>query len=347
MQKYNSIDIAKIFCALLVVAIHVPPIGGFVYENVRYDFVRHCYARVAVPLFFVISGFLLFKKVDIYALSLDPIKKYLRKIIRLCFIWYIIYTPLLLSGCWHNGRSFVIDSFVYIRNFFLIGDLHLWYLQALIVSVALLAFLLYKKYPLKKIALLVTLLYIIGVLGDSWYGLISPFKSKIPGFMFAIKCYKILFVNINNAFFEGLFFIFIGLCFAHFPFNISSKKKVLGLLFSLILLILEYTFVHYKGLTRCSILYFSLVPVVVFVFSIVKDLRLKDSPMYKMFRNVSALVFYIHIWIRIFASLFLKYFSIHFLMDYYLTTVVMSIAVSICIIKLSETKYFVFLKKAY
>lgn len=104
---------------------------------------------------------------------------------------------------------------------------------------------------------------------------------------------------------------------------------------------------HYKGLTRCSILYFSLVPVVVFVFSIVKDLRLKDSPMYKMFRNVSALVFYIHIWIRIFASLFLKYFSIHFLMDYYLTTVVMSIAVSVCIIKLSETKYFVFLKKGY
>lgn len=225
MQKYNSIDLAKFFCSLLVVAIHVPPISGFVYENVKYDFVRHCFARIAVPLFFVISGFLLFKKVDIYALSLDPIKKYLRKIIRLYFIWYIIYTPLLLSGYWHNGRSFVIDSFVYIRNFFLIGDLHLWYLQALIVSVALLAFLLYKKISLKKIALLVTLLYIIGVLGDSWYGIISPFKSKIPGFMFAIKCYKILFVNIYNAFFEGLFFIFIGLCFAHFPFNISSKKK--------------------------------------------------------------------------------------------------------------------------
>ena len=59
-SRYDSLDLAKWICALLVIVIHTAPlskvstIGNFYFTNVL--------ARIAVPLFFAISGFLFFRK---------------------------------------------------------------------------------------------------------------------------------------------------------------------------------------------------------------------------------------------------------------------------------------------
>ena len=55
MKKYDAIDLMKFILSLLVVALHVPPIREG-YEHLR------IICRLAVPLFFITSGFFFFKK---------------------------------------------------------------------------------------------------------------------------------------------------------------------------------------------------------------------------------------------------------------------------------------------
>ena len=56
-EYYYSIDAAKFICALLVVAVHCMPFGyseAFLIPN---QIVRNYIARIAVPFFFVSSGY--------------------------------------------------------------------------------------------------------------------------------------------------------------------------------------------------------------------------------------------------------------------------------------------------
>lgn len=57
-NNYTNLDIAKFVCALLVVMIHAEPLADTASE--MNFFLVKILARVAVPLFFVMSGFFLF-----------------------------------------------------------------------------------------------------------------------------------------------------------------------------------------------------------------------------------------------------------------------------------------------
>ena len=63
-KKYNAIDIAKLICSFLVIAIHIKPFGAtdnniLIYIN---DGIQNFIARIAVPFFFISSGYFLYKK---------------------------------------------------------------------------------------------------------------------------------------------------------------------------------------------------------------------------------------------------------------------------------------------
>ena len=60
-QNYNILDITKFFMALLVVCIHIKILPNNEYVSLIFT---NVIARVAVPFFFVCSGFLFFKKQD-------------------------------------------------------------------------------------------------------------------------------------------------------------------------------------------------------------------------------------------------------------------------------------------
>lgn len=59
-MNYSSLDIAKYICALLIIPIHVSP---FTSDSTLNFYFVNVLARIAVPLFFVISGFLFFRKI--------------------------------------------------------------------------------------------------------------------------------------------------------------------------------------------------------------------------------------------------------------------------------------------
>lgn len=189
---YPNLDLAKLVCALLVVLIHTSPVeniskrGHFYLENVV--------ARVAVPLFFAMSGFLFFGKLD-YAdgriartrENISRLFRTTRKNIRLYVIWSALYLTITLpdwyaAGWW--GWAAVKDwlhSFLFIGSYY-----HLWYLLALILAIPAL-YLLLTVIPVSRIGLVASGLWVMECLVYSyaWIGvdqilLVAFIGSRMP-----------------------------------------------------------------------------------------------------------------------------------------------------------------------
>ena len=164
-------DVLKIILALFVVAIHC-----WVKDS-NYYLYQLC--QIAVPCFFVISGFLLEKQSE----GNEYNKKYLKKIIRLYSIWVLIYFPFSLYQLFSSGKPFSESIYWYIRNIFISGDFYqgwqLWYLLALI-QVSIVLMILKKSFPGGAC------LGDVGSLSDShWYFILlsrQSFRKKLYEF---------------------------------------------------------------------------------------------------------------------------------------------------------------------
>lgn len=94
---YNAIDAAKFLCAIMIVMIHIAPLG----ENETFHFanfiIKNWGGRTGVPFFFITSGYFLYRKTNYENFIWQPTKNYLLKILRLYILWTIIYFPLCLG----------------------------------------------------------------------------------------------------------------------------------------------------------------------------------------------------------------------------------------------------------
>lgn len=91
-KQYAAVDIAKYVSALLVVAIHTYPFLE-ISETFNTLFIA-IVCRLAVPFFFVSSGYFLFRKLNgTKKQNLNRLKKYLWRLISLYLVWTVIYIP--------------------------------------------------------------------------------------------------------------------------------------------------------------------------------------------------------------------------------------------------------------
>ncbi|MBR5156644.1 MAG: acyltransferase [Clostridia bacterium] len=147
IKSYPQFDIAKIFMAIFVVAIHTRPFEGI--SGLKADLCE-AIVRLAVPLFFLISGFLLEEKCKTQQNTKEQsnaILKYIIKTVRLYIIWTIIYLPIAVLNFYWQDASLFGAVFTYIRKFVFIGEqfysYQLWYLLSTIYG--LLAILLFRN----------------------------------------------------------------------------------------------------------------------------------------------------------------------------------------------------------
>lgn len=103
-KKYNCIDLFKFLFALLVIAIHIDPFNKKILNFWTQDFV----GRVAVPYFFIVSGFLLYSKKNETNFYSKIIPKYLKKLCLIYILWTIIYMPLILKKYNFEDRKSVV-----------------------------------------------------------------------------------------------------------------------------------------------------------------------------------------------------------------------------------------------
>ena len=126
-SSYTNIDRFRLIAALLVIAIHTSPLLSV---NETADFIlTRISARVAVPFFFMVSGFFLISK---YNKNNDNLFKFIKTTLLIYSIAILFYIPL-------NIYSGSFDSPVIlpeiIKDVIFNGTLyHLWYLPASITG---------------------------------------------------------------------------------------------------------------------------------------------------------------------------------------------------------------------
>lgn len=350
-KQNNAIDLAKFICAVFVVAIHVPPFGStdgstlFSYFNF---FIQDYLARIAVPFFFITSGYFLFKKTDLNNFDIKPAKQYVLKLIKLYLIWSLIYFPVRLGSIITDKKGILHGIITYFKDFvFSTSYSHLWYINALIFATVVISLLLYKRVKPVFIIAGGGIFYFLGLFGQSWFGFLEPLRGT---FIWDIlKGIQGIITTTRDGLFDGLIFVGIGMLFAYYEIRLSKKQALTGLGISLMLLFAESFGLQYLGFSRSHDTYLFLIPTAFFLFAVIRNIQLPDNKNYKKMRTLSSLIYFIHPWIKIILGavtyvIFKK--QAIFLISFVLTFVI-ALFLSSAVIKFSEKPKGKWIKNLY
>lgn len=195
--RYGTIDMFRMAAAIMIVAIHTGPFSSW---NNDIDYIiTYCAFRVAVPFFFMVTGyFVIGPYVKSRYTENANVKKYYKKNILLYFIASILYFPInLYSGNLPQSIGQALKMLLFDGTFY-----HLWYFPAAMMGGLFVLAL--RKIALKFAVVFSAAAYIIGVLGDSWYGI----ADRIA---FVHGCYNGIFYvtgwTRNGIFFAPLFLL--------------------------------------------------------------------------------------------------------------------------------------------
>ena len=290
-KSYTGIDCFRFIAALLIIAIHTSPLASF---NEMADFIlTRVIARVAVPFFLMTSGFFLISR---YTRNADKLIAFIKNTVLIYGAAILIYIPVNI----YNGY-FRMDNLVpnIIKDIVFDGTMyHLWYLPASAIG-AVIAWYLVKKAGYKKALMVSVILYLIGMFGDSWYGIaekVSVLKS-FYGFVFQITDY-----TRNGIFFVPVFMILGGLI-ADNNYKFSFKKSILGFFMSFAFMFVEAMMLHHYKLQRHDSMYIFLLPCMFFLFNSVLHFRGKR---YVWLRTSSLIIYIIHSMMIVAIRLFSK-----------------------------------------
>ena len=338
-KQNNAIDLAKFICAVFVVAIHVAPFGtadGTTVIGYLNFFIQDYLARIAVPFFFITSGYFLFRKTDKSNFDIKPAKQYVFKLIKLYLIWSLIYLPVRLGSVFTDKKGIIHGIITYFKDFiFSTSYSHLWYLNALIFATVLISLLLYKRVKPAYIIAGGVIFYFIGLFGQSWFGFLEPLRGT---FIWDIlKSVQSLITTTRDGLFDGLVFVGIGMIFAFYEIKLSKKQALSGLAISLILLFIESFGLQFFGYSRSHDTYLFLVPTAFFLFAAVRNIQLPDNREYKKMRTLSSLIYFIHPWIKIILgaityvifkkqAIFFISFALTFAIAFFLSSAVMKLS---------------------
>lgn len=190
----TTINLVKAICAVLVVFQHFPLYfqKEFIYNNGSYFFTSMI-GRVAVPFFYVVSGYYYNKAL---MNGKNALKQQGTKIIKLYIIWSLIYTPLNIYEYVIEGVSIWVMLRKYFSALLLFGTyFHFYYIVALLISMVL-TYLFYKRNMLKQWAVISIVLYLIGSLLTGYSPLMGDnyIIHKIVDFKYFIFVRRYFFI---------------------------------------------------------------------------------------------------------------------------------------------------------
>ena len=229
-RKFDVFDVTKLILSVLVVYIHCEPLK--IYSEFGNLLIQGGLCRIAVPLFFAMSGFFLFRD------GLDRLKiiKQMKKMLFLYLIWSAIYFFVKLFFALYLN-SITADFFIeeVWNTIFIAEHYHFWYILALIY--ALLIFYIVSilgayHYTNKTLMIIVGVLWIIGCLHYT-YNWIGGFSHSY----FDSLTYK--FEGVFNAFFIALPLLLVGSLASRYYVQKSKTELLIGIIVSAVLCFFE------------------------------------------------------------------------------------------------------------
>lgn len=197
-RQYGALDRFRLLAVLLVIANHTGPLLS-VNPTANY-LITDILARLAVPFFLTVSGFFLVPRLaEEGAAALPP---FLKKMGSYYALATLIYLPLQIRAGYFSQpgwpaalvRDILFDGTYY----------HLWYFPAAMVG-ACVACLLLRCLP--RLALpLGAALYLVGLLGDSYYGLAAALPPLGEAYSALFTCFD----QTRNGLFLAPLFLLLG-----------------------------------------------------------------------------------------------------------------------------------------
>lgn len=281
-QSFGGLDAFKLAAALLVVSIHTSPLNSFSAEG---DFfLTRVLARVAVPFFFMVTGqFVLSNVLRKKDVSFSPVWKAMKKILLLYAAAILLYLPVgMYAGHYdHLTLGSALRLLIFDGTFY-----HLWYFPACVTGLLLL-WALGRFLSPKALTTLTVVLYLIALLGDSYYGL----TAKIPVLAAAYDVGFQVFTYTRNGIFMAPLFLLMGARLG--TANRLDRKRIhaFGLAGSLLLMTAEGFLLRHFSLQRHDSMYLLLPVCMFFLYRLLLSWRIPSHP---GFRTVSTWVYILH-----------------------------------------------------
>lgn len=280
-DNYGGLDIFRPIAAILVIAIHTSPLE-FISPGADFFFTR-LLARVAVPFFFMVTGQFVLGNVMYRKDNPIKIKRFIIKTAITYLAAIAVFLPFGLYLGHYKGFSFgmLLKMLFFDGTFY-----HLWYLPACIWGVLAVTLLSRFLKPNAVIAI-TSVLYIIGVFGDSWYGAIEkiPVITDIYNGFFAVSSYT------RNGIFFAPLFLALGAVLGQRKKRPKAYPSLVMFLISLIFMSVEGFTAALAGLQRHDSMYFFLPVLMFFLYRLLLSGSLPSRP---GLRRISMLVYILH-----------------------------------------------------
>ncbi len=284
-KSYHSIDLAKLFFSIVVIVFHTYPFYethpdiGFISSNVI--------GRMAIPFFFVASGYFLYIG---YSKDENYLKKYLKRMFQLYILWSIICLP---AGI-HLASSYITISHpamwiaILLIGIFYSGTyFHLWYMVALIFS-SFICIQWIKRFSLKSLLIFSSFLLCFAFT-EAYYHL---FEGTV--FFPILKSYFELFFTARNGLFYGLFFVALGIFIAKHQTFTKIKYPFIKFVLVFILYFIETQIVRENQWAIDYNVYILSAPLIFYFFN---WLLITSCPLqlnYTAIRQYSTIIYFSH-----------------------------------------------------
>ncbi len=207
-NKITSIELGRLVAIFLVVAMHCQMfLTYFLYQDTPwFGYIFNQSTRFAVPLFFLISGYLMQPK--LMAAPMATVKSFCTPLLRVFIVWSVICALMPFNFHTVMTEGYLVERMGYWNylgqaplNTLLEGGLvHLWFIPALMIA-ALITALMVRFNQVGLLLPLAAVLYIYGVLAGSYQNITelwTPFFTR-NGPFFSTLMFAIGFIIRQNS----------------------------------------------------------------------------------------------------------------------------------------------------
>ncbi|GFP75500.1 acyltransferase family protein [Clostridium fungisolvens] len=249
---YGMVDLLRLVFAIAVMMIHTRAL-----ESINKDLwiaTSMGICRLAVPFYFIVSGYFLYTRIQ----SPKEPKSTLKRLLILYGTWFLIETISLLPFVLSMLK---IPPIIIAERFLFIGITgSLWYISSLIITIFIIAPLL-KKDKIFLLLIIGSLLYLLGISGDAYYGLLG--KTMMSPL---IKGYTAIFMFPQVGITESILFVALGALINKYKLDEMIKNSGLLSIIFIIILLVETFILNKNGIAKDANMYLSSIIAVPLIF---------------------------------------------------------------------------------
>lgn len=331
--RVNSVyDLTKFILSIFVIMIHTNFFPQYLFP----------WLRTAVPIFFMLSSYLLFSKLskipDIGEKN-TALKKFIKRNLSLYAFWFIVLLPFTVKiKKWFTDDSMFENIRIIVKGILFGSTFRAsWFITALVIAVVI-VFFMSKKLSSRSILLISLLIYGMVCLRSGYLPILNQ-NETVKNF---IIFYEKYFSTPYNSFPAALFWVACGKAFAEKTFNTKTKTAVFFTVISAVLLFAECQLSYTLTKSIKNDCYFMLVPLCISLFCIIINIKPFTLSFSVILRKSSTIIYAFHATV---ATLVLN--QIKTAEPLFIITLGITLSVAAVIILLEKYRPFKWLKYSY